>query len=116
MKKILIVDDQSFIRTILKSHLEKLGETNIIEASNGNVAVGKAKVTKPDVILMDIIMPSKDGLEAIKELRADGYAGAIVVVTSHGDKKDEAIAAGANAFITKDDLNVFDTEIVKYLN
>ncbi|MBK8398982.1 MAG: response regulator [Leptospiraceae bacterium] len=68
MKKILIVDDQVSIATILGSIL-KAGNFEIINAVNGEAGIQKAKELKPDLIIMDIMMPVKDGITAIKELR-----------------------------------------------
>ena len=112
MKKILIVDDQSFIRELLKGKLEQIEEISMIEATNGNEALGKAKVTLPDLILMDIVMPNKDGLEALKELKEYDKTQNIpvIIVTSHAEeeKRQKAIQLGAASFIDKADLSHID--------
>lgn len=117
MKKVLIVDDQSFIRTMLKSQLSQL-ELDIVEASNGNEALGKAKVTHPDLILLDIVMPNKDGIVALQELKAyDGTKNIpVIVVSSHSDdeKVKAVMDAGAEKFIDKAKLRETDfVELVK---
>lgn len=68
MKKILIVDDQVSIAMILGDILEE--EFKVITAANGQIGINKAKQEKPDLIVMDIMMPVKDGITAIRELRA----------------------------------------------
>lgn len=112
MKKILIVDDQSFIRTVLKQQLESLGDIVAMEAANGNEAVGKAKVTKPDLILLDIVMPSKDGFAVLEDLRDDVELRDIpvIIISSHADdeKVAQAKRLGAREFINKMDLNDID--------
>lgn len=112
MKKILIVDDQSFIRTILKQQLEQLDQVVTMEAANGNEAVGKAKVAKPDLILLDIVMPSKDGFQVLQELKDDVELRSIpvVIISSHADEEKVAKAKqlGAREFIDKMTLNDID--------
>ena len=65
---VLIVDDAAFMRTVLRNMLQQMGHTVVGEAFNGHDAIKKAKELKPDVITMDIVMPSMDGIEAVKEI------------------------------------------------
>ncbi|HCX62824.1 MAG TPA: two-component system response regulator, partial [Clostridiales bacterium] len=65
-KKIMIVDDAAFMRMIIKDTLLKNGYENIIEAADGEIAVQSYKTEKPDLTLMDITMPNKNGLEALR--------------------------------------------------
>jgi CheY-like chemotaxis protein len=112
MKKILIVDDQSFIRTVFKQQLEQLGDVIAMEAANGNEAVGKAKVAHPDLILLDIVMPSKDGFAVLEDLRDDVELRDIpvIIVSSHAEEEKVAQAKrlGAREFINKMDINNID--------
>jgi CheY-like chemotaxis protein len=112
MKKVLIVDDQSFIRTVLSRALQDMPDVEIIEATNGNEAVGKAKFSRPDLILLDIVMPNKDGRQVIDELAADPSTKdiPIIVVSSHAEDTSiqEVLDAGAKEFINKMDLNNID--------
>ena len=71
MKKILIVDDQPSIAMVLGDILEE-GDFEVITAVNGEMGILKAKSEKPDLIIMDIMMPVKDGITAIRELRGMG--------------------------------------------
>ena len=118
MKKILIVDDQSFIRTVLKGQLEKIEDLAVVEAANGNEAMGKAKVSKPDLILLDIVMPRKDGLQVLEDLKSNPSTQNIpvIVVSSHSEKEkmDKAMELGAKKFIDKANMNTIDfAELVK---
>jgi CheY-like chemotaxis protein len=112
MKKILIVDDQNTIRSILKEQLAAIEDIAVIEAVNGNQAMGKAKVAKPALILLDLIMPKKDGFETIKELKE--YPGTkdipIIVVSAYSEKENinKAMELGATKFIDKEELNNID--------
>ncbi|HCL99311.1 MAG: Two component transcriptional regulator, winged helix family [candidate division CPR2 bacterium GW2011_GWC1_41_48] len=121
MKKILIVDDQMFIREVFKKQIELLENVGVLEAANGNEAMGKVKVVKPDLILLDIVMPGKDGLEVLKELHDDVDTRDIpvIIISSHAgeDKIATAKSFGAREFIDKAQLNNIDFNglISKYL-
>jgi CheY-like chemotaxis protein len=121
MKKILIVDDQSFIREVFKKQIELLENVGTLEAANGNEALGKIRVVKPDLILLDIVMPGKDGLSVLKELHDDVETRDIpvIIISSHAEEEKVAKAKeyGAREFIDKVRLNDIDFNglIEKYL-
>lgn len=104
MKKILIVDDQPSIAMVLGDILEE-GDYEIINAVNGEMGIAKAKSEKPDLIIMDIMMPVKDGITAIRELRAmDGFKTIpIFILSAKGGARDENLAEELkiNGFIQK---------------
>ncbi len=103
MKKILIVDDEFFFRTVLKDALENSYE--IIEGKNGDEAISLAIAHKPNLIIMDIEMPVKDGINACRVLKetVDTRKIPIVLFTSRSKKEDLIIGlkAGADDYITK---------------
>ena len=68
MKKILIVDDEESIRTLVKRFLGRYH--TVLEAENGEIAIDIAKREKPDLILMDVMMPKVDGYTACAEIKA----------------------------------------------
>ena len=68
-KNILLVDDAAFMRLILKNIIIKDGLNVVGEAKNGVEAVDKYKELKPDLVTLDITMPEKDGIAALKEIR-----------------------------------------------
>lgn len=103
--KVMIVDDHSLIREGLRRLLELEKDIEVTgQAVNGREAVEMTLSLKPDVILMDINMPIKNGLEAIKELRAINCRSRIVVITIHGHQEYllEAIRMGAAGYVMKD--------------
>ncbi len=102
-KKILIVDDSTFMRKILINILLKMGYTEIIEAEDGNVAVTKYKAEKPALVLLDIIMENKDGIEALREIMASDKKAKVVMVSAVGQEQmvKEAMDLGAEDFIVK---------------
>jgi two-component system chemotaxis response regulator CheY len=102
-KSVLIVDDTMFIRRLLKDILEKNGITDIIEAPDGDAALRMYIDNKPDVVLMDVNMPEKDGLTAIREIIAYDHDANIAVCSamSHRDTVMTAVREGAKDFIVK---------------
>ncbi|WP_313341565.1 response regulator [Sedimentibacter sp.] len=102
-KKIMIVDDAAFMRMMIKDTLLKNGYDDIIEASDGEIAVQSYKTEKPDLILMDITMPNKNGLEALKEIKEMDPNAKIVMCSAMGQESMvvEAIRSGAKDFIVK---------------
>ena len=67
--KILLVDDAAFMRMLIKDTLTKNGYTNILEAADGAIACEVYAAEKPDLVIMDITMPNKTGIEALKEIK-----------------------------------------------
>ncbi|BDH60485.1 response regulator [Lysinibacillus sp. PLM2] len=100
---VLICDDSMLIRKKLRSALEKCKCETIYEAENGVQAVEQAKKHHPDLIFLDIVMPDKDGIEALKEIKANNTEVKVVMASSVGtsDHLKEALANGAYDFIQK---------------
>jgi len=104
--KILIVDDESQIRTLLKATLSRAGYV-VVEAANAREALSAKAIDKPDLVLLDLGLPDRDGLELVDSLRADPRSALIVV--SARDQTEQKVAAldlGADDYVTKP----FDTE------
>ncbi len=102
-KKILIVDDASFIRMMVKDILVPRGFEIAGEAVNGNEAVRKYEELKPDLVTMDITMKEKDGLNAAREILMRHPDARIVMVTALGQEKMlmESIKLGVKDFVVK---------------
>jgi len=101
--RILIVDDAAFMRTTLSNILEQYGHEVVGEAENGDVAVAKYQMLKPDVVTMDITMPAKDGIQALKEIKRLDAGAKIIMCSAMGQEKIvvDAITAGAKDFLVK---------------
>ena len=115
MLKALVVDDSVIIRKSLSQQLEELGYEVIAEASNGNEAIKLYKELKPDFVTMDITMPIKNGIEALKHIKDFDENAKIIMVTSHGEEKlvMEAIKRGAVGYILKP---IIHGKIIKAIN
>jgi len=103
--RILICDDHTVVRHGLKSLIEiKPGLELAGEATDGVEAVEMARKLKPDVIIIDLVMPRKDGVEAITEIKNENPGARILVLTSFGedDKVFPALKAGALGYLLKD--------------
>lgn len=112
MASILIVDDSEFQREKLMECLSLI-EGRIETASTGQEAVALARRSAFDVILMDILMPETDGIDAISRIRADDVSTPIVLCTTvtQTEKMKQAIVAGADEYVQKpyDQSDVLDT-------
>lgn len=101
--RILIVDDAAFMRMMIKDILTKNGFEVVGEAQDGNEAVEKYKELNPDLVTMDITMPEKDGIAALKEIRQMNPYAKIIMCSAMGQQAMviDAIQAGAKDFIVK---------------
>lgn len=103
--RLLICDDHAVVRRGLRSLVGVKTEMELVgEAVDGDEAVVMAKKLKPDVIIMDLIMPRKDGVTAITEIKKKNSDAKILVLTSFSDDKNvfSAIKAGASGYLLKD--------------
>ena len=103
-KRILIVDDAQFVRNRIKKVIEKMDFAEVIgEASNGDDAISLYKELKPDLVTMDLVMPNKDGIEAIEEIMKFDKKAKIIVVSAMGQELSilEATEKGAKDYIKK---------------
>ena len=102
-KKFLIVDDSAFMRKMLKDILTEKGYEITGEAESSEEAVVQYKKLKPDLVTMDMIMPGKNGIEAVKEIIKIDKDAKILMVSAMGQEAlvKEAIETGAKNFIIK---------------
>jgi DNA-binding response OmpR family regulator len=115
-RTILICEDEAALRELVRVSLG--AGFGFIEASDGMEALELAKRHKPDVIVLDLMLPGLSGLDVLAQLRADdnGSRLPVVVISAWGDARDEAFAAGADRFVLKpfipDDLRAVVEELV----
>jgi len=103
MVSILIADDSDAIRLVMRDILEIGKHTVVGEGVDGADAVEKYSQLKPDVLLLDLAMPKKDGLTVIHEVMEMDPKAKIILITAAGDMKviDKCIADGAKSYIPK---------------
>jgi two-component system chemotaxis response regulator CheY len=103
MARILVVDDAAFMRKMLGDALSKGGHSVCGEAANGEEAVVRFTELQPDVVTLDITMPEKDGLTALKEILSLDPSARIVMCSALGQESKvlQAIKTGAKDFVVK---------------
>ncbi|MEE8402060.1 MAG: response regulator [Candidatus Hydrothermarchaeaceae archaeon] len=103
MATFLIVDDAAFMRNMLKDILVKEGHEVIGEAGSGEEAIEKYIELKPDIVTMDIVMPSMDGLDAVKGIIEKDANAKVIMCSALGQQQMviDALQAGAKDYIVK---------------
>lgn len=101
-KKVLVVDDEQSIATLLQYNLEQAG-FNVITASDGEEGFHKALQEAPDMIILDLMLPSMDGIEVCKQLRQQKVQTPILMLTAKDDEFDKVLGLelGADDYLTK---------------
>ena len=109
--KVLICDDSILARKSIHAIIAEMGFENILEVANGQDAIDICIKESPDLVLLDIVMPVKDGVSATKEIMEQRPDTSIVIISSVGTQTHltEAIKAGAKDFIQKP----VDSELLK---
>ena len=102
-KTILIVDDDAELRSALAEQLAAGDEFRVLEAGTGEEGVSAARVSQPDLILLDVDLPDGDGREIARRLRGEGVGAPIIMLTAAAADADQVqgLEAGANDYVTK---------------
>lgn len=113
--KVLICDDSILVRKKMSDILKAAGITEIYDAKDGVQAVEQFKAHNPDLTFMDIVMPEKTGIEALREIKQYNPAAKVVMASTVGTQSNltDAITAGAFEFLQKP---VQDDDVYKILN
>lgn len=103
MARVLVVDDAAFMRKMVSDALSGGGHEIVGEAGNGIEAISQYQELRPDVITLDITMPEKDGLAALKEIMAIDPSAKVVMCSALGQESKvlEAVKSGAKDFVVK---------------
>lgn len=101
--KILVVDDSLFIRSMIKSILAENGHDNIAEGADGYDAITQYKEFKPDLVILDVTMPNKNGVEASKEILEFDNSANIIILSAITQEKYimEALRLGVKEYLFK---------------
>ncbi|MBI5524891.1 MAG: response regulator [Deltaproteobacteria bacterium] len=99
---VMVVDDEPMVCRILEKILGEEGH-NVVAATSGEQALALAAEARPDIVLLDIVMPGMDGVATLRELRRRGHHGPVVMLTAHGtvETAREAMNLGAYDYVTK---------------
>ncbi len=111
----LIVDDEPHLRMYLKLILKQIGFNTFFEAKNGQEAVDLYQLHKPDLVLLDVNMPVKEGMEALEEIMEFDAAAVVVMASSVASRQavERSVELGASYYLRKDTPK---NEIVDQLN
>ncbi|MDD5749170.1 MAG: response regulator [Patescibacteria group bacterium] len=119
--KILFVDDDNFLRKVYQAELSERGY-EVFLAANGQEGLEQARINDPDLIILDMIMPEKNGFEVLTELRSDPATAAVpVIILSNLGQEDDVkkgIDLGAVDYLVKDNITLATLveKISRYLN
>jgi DNA-binding NarL/FixJ family response regulator len=108
MTRILIADDHEVVRSGLRTILEKQPGFEVVgEAANGLEAAQAAIAMRPDVVVLDYMMPVQNGVEAMREIRAKSPRTEVLIFTMHDSEElvEDVLAAGARGYLLKADAN-----------
>jgi DNA-binding response OmpR family regulator len=100
---VLVVDDEPAIGDVVSRYLQRAGYETTVVAS-GNDAIGCAEAARPDVVVLDLMLPDIDGLEVMRRLRRDDHRhGAIILLTARGEETDRVVGLrlGADDYVVK---------------
>jgi DNA-binding NarL/FixJ family response regulator len=103
--RVVLVDDQTLVRRGIRSLLELAGDISIVaEAADGEEAITAIGRERPDVVLLDVRMPKKDGLDVLRELQVAGALPPTILLTTFDDDEAllEGVKAGARGYLLKD--------------
>lgn len=110
--RLLIADDHAVVRSGLRTLLESQADMKVVgEAADGVEAVSQCQTLKPDIVLLDLSMPGRSGLQAIADLKRVSPAPRVLVLTMHNDETylRHAVGAGADGYVIK---QAADTELI----
>ena len=105
MIRVVLVDDQTLVRQGVRSLLELSGDITVVaEAADGNDAIAVIRRERPDVVLLDVRMPAKSGVEVLRGLQAAGDLPPTILLTTFDDDEAllEGVKAGARGYLLKD--------------
>ena len=103
LRRILIVDDDNDLRTLLVEQFEVHEEFQTLEAETAARAMSMVDSDKPDLVIMDVSLPDKDGRDAVAEMREQGFKNPIIMITGHAGDADvvRGLDSGANDYVSK---------------
>lgn len=117
MATILVVDDDEYIRELFEEYLTEVG-IDVIDAHDGNQTIEKLKTSKPDMLILDLLMPNMDGYSLIETIRQSDKNVPLIVIsgTTDSSAEDKAKNLGANQYLAKPvDANELIDAVQEYI-
>ncbi len=115
MKTILVVEDEASLRVLLEHELTEMGY-RVKLSSNGLEALEMIRKNKPDLVILDIMMPEMDGLEALREILNEEKKIPVIINSAYSHYKDNFLTWAAESYVVKSsDLSELKAQIQKYL-
>ncbi|MBI5030940.1 MAG: response regulator transcription factor [Chloroflexi bacterium] len=104
--RILLVEDHAMLRHAIAEYLTTFVTAQIIQAANAESALELAQSDRPDLVIMDIVLPRMNGIQATRQLKETDPSLPVIILTFHDETshRDGSLEAGAEAFIPKDSL------------
>lgn len=96
----LVVDDDDMVRRLVRTVLEA-DDYRVIEAANGEDALARVATDRPDVVILDVMMPGMTGVEVLGRIDHESVKVVMLTARADADTENECLAAGADAFLTK---------------
>jgi len=110
MKKVLIIEDDDFFRELIRKKLSSNKDFEVIEAVDGEKGIATIKEKKPDIVLLDLLLPNVDGFEVLSMVRGDSDIAktTIIVLSNLGQQEDieKALKLGANDYLIKSQFDI----------
>jgi len=114
--RVLVIDDHAVVRSGIRLLLEAQEDIDVVaEAGTAEEGVRAARLEKPDVVLLDVVMPGQSGIEATPDIRAAAKSAAVLVLSMQDDPSyvREAFAAGASGYVLKEAVDVEVVQAVR---
>jgi two-component system, chemotaxis family, chemotaxis protein CheY len=104
MVRVLIADDDEYVRILMRRVIKSLHYESVGEAADGLAALEMYRKTKPDILLLDIDMPKKNGIEILRTIKEDDRNTSVIMLTSHAETErvQTCIELGAESYLRKD--------------
>ncbi len=99
---ILVVEDEADLRLILRNNLQFVGY-RVLETGDGDEAAGKILGERPDLVILDVMLPGRDGFEILRDVRGQGFRAPVIFLTARAEERDRiaGLEIGADDYVTK---------------
>lgn len=101
MTRILVVEDSFQARELIKDILAKHGIEDVTGVESGEEAINRYKLVEPDLVILDLMLPEMDGVEALKEIKMIDEDAKVIVTTARRSLEEDCMEAGAEDYIVK---------------